>query len=119
MSKISNHIRELGVVGRKFEPFKLQYTEAKLEQSKCNVDYAQEISIGCKLGANVQISELELTQNPLAVNYAIEQVKRAVIEEIFGEFRQPLIDIGIAAYERDFIKVTKLVTKIENEMFRT
>ena len=48
---------------------------------------------------------------------AIKDVRRAVIEEVFGEFRMSIIEAKHAAYNRDYEKVLAALHKLDREMF--
>lgn len=48
---------------------------------------------------------------------AIKDVRRAIIEEVFGEFRMSIIEAKHAAYNRDNEKVLAALHKLDREMF--
>jgi len=48
---------------------------------------------------------------------AIKDLRRAVIEEVFGEFRMGIIEAKYAAYNRDYEKVLAALHKLDYEMF--
>ena len=48
---------------------------------------------------------------------AIKDLRRAVIEEVFGEFRMSIIEAKHAAYNRDYEKVLDALHKLDREMF--
>lgn len=48
---------------------------------------------------------------------AIKDVRRHVIEEVFGEFRMSIIEAKHAAYNRDYEKVLAALHKLDHEMF--
>lgn len=48
---------------------------------------------------------------------AIKDMRRAVIEEVFGEFRMSIIEAKHAAYNRDYEKVLDALHKLDYEMF--
>ena len=48
---------------------------------------------------------------------AIKDVHRAIIEEVFGEFRMSIIEAKHAAYNRDYEKVLAALHKLDREMF--
>ena len=48
---------------------------------------------------------------------AIKDMRRAIIEEVFGEFRMGIIEAKYAAYNRDYEKVLDALHKLDREMF--
>lgn len=48
---------------------------------------------------------------------ALTDARRAVVHEVFGEFRGILNEIRLASYEMDYGKVRELVSEMENRMF--
>lgn len=52
-----------------------------------------------------------------SLGFAIERVKRSVIEGIFGEFRSDFILIEQALYNKNFQEATKLLREFERKMF--
>jgi len=48
---------------------------------------------------------------------AIKDMRRAIIEEVFGEFRMGIIEAKHAAYNRDYEKVLDALHKLDREMF--
>ncbi len=48
---------------------------------------------------------------------AIKDLRRAVIEEVFGEFRMGIIEAKHAAYTRDYEEALDALHKLDYEMF--
>lgn len=96
-----------------------RYFEVSKQVNEISCEYSKEIQvrIGVKFESQVWISEVELLKSNAPIDAALVNVKRAMIEEIFGEFRQLLNDINIATYEGDMHKVRDLVAKLEHQMF--
>lgn len=96
-----------------------RYFEVSKEVNEISCEYSKDIQvrIGVKFETQVWISEVELLKSNAPIDSALVHSKRAMIEEIFGEFRPLLNDINIATYEGDMYKVRDLVAKLENQMF--
>jgi hypothetical protein len=96
-----------------------KYFEVSKEVNEISCEYSKDIQvrIGVKFQTQVWISEVELLKSNAPINAALVHSKRAMIEEIFGEFRSLLNDINMATYEGDMYKVRDLVAKLENQMF--
>jgi hypothetical protein len=47
----------------------------------------------------------------------MHNVKRSVIEDVFGEFRPLLIEMRTAIYDDDMTRLRTLLAQIENQMF--
>jgi hypothetical protein len=48
---------------------------------------------------------------------ALKDIKRAIIEEVFGEFRPLLYEMKAAIYDEDFYRLRETLAKLEIEMF--
>lgn len=48
---------------------------------------------------------------------ALKDIKRAIIEEVFGEFRPLLYEMKAAIYDEDFYRLRETLAKFEIEMF--
>ena len=100
-------------------PFRMEYAEAKgtlltMPAPNCSVKYR----IKVELGAEVWISEETASGYSNAITEATYNVKRAVVEEIFGEFRHLITMMHIAIYDRDYEKARTLLAELENQMFK-
>lgn len=52
-----------------------------------------------------------------AKEVAFRSIKRAMIEQVFGEFRPLIIELHSAVYDNDKSRVAELLNKLESEMF--
>ena len=48
---------------------------------------------------------------------ALRDLKRAMIEEVFGEFRPMIIEMRAALYDEDTSRVRRLLAEMEHSMF--
>lgn len=71
---------------------------------------AYRYSIGCKIESDMFVPKSEIRE-------ATKLVKRAVIEEIFGEFRPLIYDIQVALYDRDTGRANRLMQDLSFKMF--
>ena len=75
-------------------------------------------TITAKMGATIVVNEgLAVETGGAALTEAVRSAKRALVEEMFGEFRQPLIEIDVAAMNRDYDKVRRLTNQLLLDMF--
>lgn len=73
--------------------------------------------IGYKLKCNI-VSQFFVNENDTQVlDYAIAKSKRAILEEIFGEFRQDLYNLEVALYNQDYQKAKELLDCVMKNMF--
>jgi hypothetical protein len=75
--------------------------------------------IGIKLGRQWMIDETIFNRSN-QVEIGIEQVKREIIEAIFGEFREDFIKLRRALYEECYTpsdKALKILKEFETKMF--
>ena len=74
-----------------------------------------------KVGLTIQNSvwvdsTVKSTENG-SLQDAINASKKAIIEEIFGEFRPILYELRLATYDRDISKVRELLSDLDKRMF--
>lgn len=73
------------------------------------------------LSVNIQrvcwIHEHSISNNDDNLNNTIYDLKRAVVEEVFGEFRQVLIEMRAALHDKDTTKLRGLLAELEKQMF--
>jgi uncharacterized protein (DUF1810 family) len=74
-------------------------------------------NIGVRLGAQVYITDDISSKMNTEIERATETVRRAVIEEIFGEFRPLINEMSVSLYDRDFDKLKTLIDSLYNQMF--
>jgi hypothetical protein len=48
---------------------------------------------------------------------ALRNMKRAMIEEIFGEFRPIILELRASVYDNDLTRMRTLLAELENQMF--
>jgi len=84
-------------------------------------DYYTEYNIGVKLGYRQLVSDVAIHQHKGNI---LEEVERrgqqAIVEAVFGEFREPLYRLRIALYEsgiRDS-RVMELLDKLEHQLLK-
>ena len=79
------------------------------------------IMLRAKLETKAYISSSDCNSSPAADhnNYteALRDLKRAMIEEVFGEFRPMIIEMRAALYDEDTSKVRRLLAEMEHSMF--
>lgn len=118
MSKLAKLI-DATITGDKKLKLETKYITTELQSSKVTRDFgvAQAIKVGVKFEQVIYIDEYELTVNSDAINYALKNIKRAMVEEIFGEFRTLLLEATAATYDSDMIRLRNVLAKLEQEMF--
>ena len=52
-----------------------------------------------------------------AKDVAFKSIKRAMIEQVFGEFRPLIIELHSAVYDNDKPRLVQLLNKLESQMF--
>ena len=60
-----------------------------------------------------------VTPNTGSEVMAMNQARRAVVEAVFGEFREPLVEAMVALHDRDFEAAEELISRVLNNMFDT
>ena len=71
------------------------------------------------LGVDVTLSDelLEYDQG-VAVNMALEHVRHQIANQVFGEFRQPLLDLRTRLAQQGDFKCANMVADILDTMFK-
>lgn len=75
----------------------------------------REFKIGVKLQATKWVDDTHLIQSkenePAIVSDVLHDLKRAMIEEVFGEFRPIIIEMRSALYDKDNTRVRTLLAE--------
>lgn len=93
-----------------------KFNYADVSERSIKVQNYIKYDIEVKLGAQVYIDDLSLNEVNV-IDRAVFNVRRAVIEEIFGEFRPLLNELSVEIYNRDFDKIKSLINSLYNKMF--
>ena len=98
---------------------KFKFATVTADSTKECLSFGQSIryNIGVRLGAQVFINDDMGSEMYAEIKQATYNVKRAVIEEIFGEFRPFLNEMSISLYDRDLDKLQRLLDNLYDKMF--
>lgn len=81
----------------------------------------REFKIGVKLQTTKWVDDTRLIQSnenePAIVSEVLNDLRRAMIEEVFGEFRPLIIEMRSALYDKDNTRVRTLLAEMEHKMF--
>jgi hypothetical protein len=110
MSKLSENIRAVQL--NKHVPFimPLTFIDTSIDSlafSSCKC-YSVTATIGMKSYIDYE-ENLDMAR--------LNHVRKAIIQEIFGEFREPLKNLSIALYNRDLSQAHKIIDEIHKQMF--
>lgn len=72
-----------------------------------------------EFSASFVVNENASAVDDNAFTEAVRYTKQAIIEELYGEFRDPLVRIRHAAFNRDYETVVRLSESILSEMFES
>jgi hypothetical protein len=115
MSKLSKHIDAHITGEKKLKP--MRYVSVKMDSGE--VHHQLGIRLGIKVGVIFQqmayVDELEMAK--VGTEDVLRSIKRAMIEEIFGEFRPLIIQMHAASYDEDTVRLRTLLAEMENLMF--
>lgn len=123
MSKLSQAI-DYQFTGNKsyLEKPKNNYLDVSIAAQ--NVGYpniGREFKIGVKLQAIKWVDDTKLIHSkenePAIVSDVLNDLKQAMIEEVFGEFRWMIIEMRSALYDKDNTRVRTLLAEMEHKMF--
>lgn len=93
---------------------KLNYTTINLlvNESVSTHNLSKELLLSVKIAKQCWYNESD------DLNDVLHDIKRAMIEEVFGEFRPLLIEIRGSLYDEDTIRAKTLLAELEDQMFR-
>ena len=65
----------------------------------------------------VSLRKAAVVRENIPIKEALRDVKRAMIEEVFGEFRPIISEMRAGLYEEDTTRLRSLIAELENSMF--
>jgi hypothetical protein len=95
---------------------KLNYLDIKMDSRLDPQMLSKEIKLSAKLETTKWIEDT-LADNPDIYREVCRDIKRSMIEEVFGEFRPMLIEMRSALYDARNSRVRTLLAEMENIMF--
>ena len=119
MSKLLDYLKVTKTNERKINYEPLQMVTGEHTYHTDPGTYSRVCRVRAILGADLVVSEEVLSSANF--NYETEMrihVYRPLAEEIFGEYRKPLIDAQFAMRNNEFQKATKLIDGILDSMFK-
>jgi hypothetical protein len=75
-----------------------------------------EVVFTAVLGTRMYVAE-ELTYDNEYLNIILKHIKRSVVQEIFGEFREPINKIRVDLYHKKYDEAMKGLNDLEESMF--
>jgi hypothetical protein len=119
MSQLFDHLQvtDTGERRHQLKPLKMVTGKLTAHESYLQDSIAKIYRVEARLGAQVVVTpELQASVN--LTHIIKDKVYRPLAEEIFGEFRQPLIDADFAIFEGEPEKASKLIREVLDKMFR-
>ena len=116
MSKLSKAISEAYTGEVRAAKNNLKYVEvnSSITDVKATVDRHYVFDIVAKFGARGIISDSIKGSH----SEVVKNVRRTVVEEVFGEFRPLINDLRIAMYRQDDHQAKAILDKLEYQMFQ-
>ena len=87
------------------------------EQSNIKPSLLYQVRFDAVFGVRYYIDEKQCYKNSDVLALTLTNVKRQVVEEIFGEFRKPLMELRHNLYDRKIDISLELLSKLEKQMF--
>ena len=78
---------------------------------------AKQVEIRVKIGASAWIEDISTKVPVDTYAEAVYDMKRGIIEEVFGEFRPLIIEMRTALYDEDTGRLRTLLAELEQQMF--
>lgn len=107
------------VLEEKFSPLFVDVFEKKedIQERYDQMEVAKMYRIGVTLCSQVTVADYDMLKDKNALALAVERTKRSIVEAVFGEFRQDIMQLHNAIYDRDFQKSRTILTNLEYKMF--
>lgn len=118
MSRLLKHIQMRKTTERVLEPLKMVTVEHTTLDHP--IDYGYIYRVKATLGAELVVSEtaIQSMTDEMLKEYLRSQVYRPLAEEVFGEYRKPLIDAIFAIHKREPDKAVELIDSVLDSMFK-
>lgn len=119
MSRLLDYI-EVRATGKSYAQMPpIQYVAYEFHVTDAPIRFydAKEYRVKATFGANAVVSSKELDTIGWE-QIAKHKIYRPLAEEIFGEFRQPLLEADRAAYEGNYRKVSEIIHQVLDSMFK-
>lgn len=118
MSKLLEHLQAYQTHERAYKPQPLKMVTSEASSFDLRTGgYATVYRVEVRLGAQVAVTD----ETREAVNWQQlmkEKVYRPLAEEVFGEFRQPLLEADLAVAQGDVDKASALIKAVLDSMFK-
>lgn len=96
----------------------VRYTDIKFTSGITHNQYGfdKEVMLDFRLRTNAWVNEQEWNNTEVR-STIIRDLKRSLIEEVFGEFRPLIIELRSSLYDGDTVRTRALLAELENQMF--
>jgi hypothetical protein len=119
MSRLFDYLQNTDTGERRHQPKPLKMVTGKISAHETSLhdSIAKVYRVEARLGAQVVITP-ELLETVDFTTIIKDKVYRPLAEEIFGEFRQPLIEADLAIFQGEPEKASKLIREVLDKMFK-
>jgi len=131
---VGNYILEGNEVSKLAKLLEATYTnnvragqELQMDYTKTNFEYQSspdfhsrdyEIRVNASFGSKGWVTYSDYIKGgDLSSHFVVKNIKRGVIEEVFGEFRPTLHKLRTALYDRNFDEARQILNELEYDMF--
>lgn len=96
----------------------VRYTDIKFNTGPTQYEYGveKELILEVKLRTKAWVNEQEWNNTEIRSNI-IRDLKRSMVEEVFGEFRSIIIELRSSIYDGDTNRTRTLLAELEQQMF--
>ena len=119
MSKLFDYIQATDTGQRRHQQKPLKMVTGKISTYEMYMDdsIAKVYRVEARLGAQVVVTP-ELQASVDLTHILKDKIYRPLAEEIFGEFREPLLEADLAIFQGEPEKASKLIREVLDKMFR-
>jgi hypothetical protein len=119
MSKLFDYLQTADTGERRIQqkPLKMVTGKVNAHETYLHDSIAKVYRVEARLGAQVVVTP-ELLQAVDFTTIIKDKVYRPLAEEIFGEFREPLLDADLAIFQGEPEKASQLIREVLDKMFK-
>lgn len=118
MSKLINHVNAVITNKREViaEPLELVSTSLNVHKNTLN-NYAYYVSFNTVFGKTVVVDESHAYKDSPYMSFILTDIRKSLVEEVFGEFRNPIRSIVHSIYDRKYEEAIHKLHNLEKQMF--
>ena len=116
MSKLAKAVEAYQSGDKRAAPNYTSFSHDSAKMPNSDMFVQTKYRLEAKFGATVWIDD-NVKGSMDRVQWALEDVRKSIVEEVFGEFRGILNDMRVANHQSDSDRMRTLISELEYKMF--